>query len=134
MVGGDDRMHQSQSKPVAWSGPAGVAAEEPLEDVAEILRRDATSGIADLQADSGFQPLQPDRHPALRRRELECIVDQIGDHPLEFQPVAPHHNRPGFGKDQPEVDLTVLRQRQKEFMSPVEQQSKINLFEVEFLQ
>src|SRR4029079_12700536 len=81
---------QTQTEPVAAHLITLLDLEELLEDAVEVIRGDPSAGIphGDAHAFAGDNPLHCDL-PA-SRRELESVVDEIGEHFAKATLVAQH--------------------------------------------
>jgi hypothetical protein len=66
----------------------GVCLPEALEHMGQELGPDADTGVADAYFDVAIHALQPYAHPAVFRRELDRIRQQVPDDLLQPAQVA----------------------------------------------
>ena len=85
-----DPLHEAQAEARAFGsgGPRRVTPEEPLEHVRHGAGRDADAGVVHLQHRVDALTLDPDADPAARRRELDGVVQQVQQQPLQPARVA----------------------------------------------
>src|SRR6201996_713075 len=70
-----------------------VAPPEPVEDVRQVLGRDADAGVADGQDGSGAVAAGANGDLAALGGELQRVGQQVGDHLVQPAPVGPHRHR-----------------------------------------
>src|ERR1041384_3032437 len=87
LMGLDDPARDSKPPPRAaravLTGPRGIAAVETLEDVRQVLRADALARIADGHFHARADSPRMDFDRPSGRRVLQCIADEIIEHPSD---------------------------------------------------
>src|SRR5688572_20331038 len=93
-VGLDDAARDGETHTEAF--PAlGPRLPEPVEDMRQMLGRDADARIVDGDEDTFARPPYVDSYPATGLGELEGIADQVREHLAETLPIR------GYGRQRP---------------------------------
>ena len=88
VVGVDEFVDDGEADAAAGCRPSVRAAPESVEDVWELVRRDADPSVGDGQFNLSIVGGEVDFDLAARWRELECIREQVSDDLTEAQPVT----------------------------------------------
>src|SRR5690606_40475473 len=74
----DDATRDGQSE-AGTCTPRALRLPERLEEVRELLLRDPRPGVRDAEDDLVVAAFGAHRHPATPGRELDRVVDQVGE-------------------------------------------------------
>ena len=79
VVQADQSAHQRQAEPGAFEAAiiAGLDLKERVAEPRQIIRPDADAGVSDGDRAPSGSTLALDRHPAVRRRELDRVRQQV---------------------------------------------------------
>src|SRR3972149_6129453 len=76
-------LDDGEAGAAAAAGAGVIDLVEALEDARQVLRRDADACIADLDHQPVAGPLRGHGHGAAFRRELDRVVHQVAQRPLQ---------------------------------------------------
>src|SRR5258708_36016401 len=79
--------HDAERDVEAEADPARIAAPVALEQVAEVIRRDARAGVVHGEADQAALLLRLHHDAAPGRRELERVSDQVAQDLQDALPI-----------------------------------------------
>jgi len=87
-----DRLHNGQPQPRATfgAGTAAVGAVEAFEQMRQVVRFDATPGVAHRQRHALVVGLHQQQHAGAFGRMADGIGQQVGNRPLDHQAIARH--------------------------------------------
>src|SRR5690606_34642777 len=83
---------------------------EAIEEVRYGVFGDASPGVLDLEAEAVVPLRGPDRNPAPARRELDRVVQKVGEHPSKLVAVGHKRMHERLGRDV-EVDASFFGKR-----------------------